>query len=429
MNFEIISIGTELLLGQIVNTNARDISRMLSELGMNVYYTTVVGDNPNRLKEALEIASERADGIITTGGLGPTCDDLSKETIAEFCGLECVRHEESARRIEERFKKQNRHMAASNLKQADMPKGCIILDNDHGTAPGAIVESDRAVIIMLPGPPSEMKPMLQDKVRPYLEKKAEGVIRSKVLRVFGVGESAAEEKVEELIKNQSNPTIAPYAKTGEMEFRLTAKAETAEAAEKMLIPLENKVRDILGDYIYAEGEDATLQKTVVELLRKNQKTVAFAESCTGGLVAKKITDVSGASECFECGFVTYSNEQKERCLGVEHETLERFGAVSAQTALEMCRGVKDKAGADIGIGITGIAGPGGGTDEKPVGLIYIGICTDEIHAVCRLNLAGDRDVIRERTSLYALDLVRRSLLGILKASVSDKNMIDTVYIW
>lgn len=429
MNFEIISIGTELLLGQIVNTNARDISIMLSELGMGVYYTTVVGDNPDRLLEALEIASKRADGIITTGGLGPTKDDLSKETIAKFCGLRCVSHAESRRRLEERFKKMNRYMPESNLKQADMPEGCIVLNNDCGTAPGAIVESDKATIIMLPGPPHEMRAMLNSGVKPYLMKKADGVIHSRVLKVFGLGESAAEERVKELIDNQSNPTIAPYAKTGEMEFRLTAKAESEEKAEAMLTPFENQVRDIIGEYIYGEGEDMTLQQKVVELLREKGKSLALAESCTGGLVAKKITDVSGASECFGCGFVTYSNEQKIKRLGVSSETLEKYGAVSPQTAYEMCRGAKENGGADIGIGITGIAGPGGGTPEKPVGLVYIGICTDEIHATCKLQLNGSRDVVRERTSLYALDLVRRSLLGKLEVRNDDEKTLNTDYIW
>lgn len=428
MNFEIISIGTELLLGQIVNTNARDISQMLGELGMNVYYTTVVGDNPQRLKEALEIAANRADGIITTGGLGPTCDDLSKETIAEFCGVKCVPHEESRRRLEARFAKQNRYMPKNNLKQADMPEGCIVLDNDYGTAPGAVIESEKATIIMLPGPPFEMKKMLNEKVRPYLEKKADGVIRSKVLKVFGVGESAADEKLSELMQ-QSNPTIAPYAKTGEMELRLTAKAEEAEKAEEMILPLEEKVREILGDYIYAQGEDETLQSTVVKLLIEKGKKVSFAESCTGGLLSKKITEIPGSSACMDCGFVTYSNEQKTKLLDVKPETLEKYGAVSKETALEMCKGAKEKSGADIGIGITGIAGPGGGSEEKPVGLVYIGICTDDMWAAVRLKLAGGRGMVRERASLYALDLVRRSLLGILKAPSDGDKCLDIDYIW
>lgn len=429
MNFEIISIGTELLLGQIVNTNARDISLMLSELGMNVYYTTVVGDNPERLRDALEIAASRADGIITTGGLGPTKDDLSKETIAKFCGLKCVPNEESIRRIEERFKKQNRYMPESNLKQADMPEGCIVMQNDCGTAPGAIIESEKATIIMLPGPPFEMRDMLNKCVKPYLEKLADGVIYSKTLKVFGVGESAAEEKISHIIETQSNPTIAPYAKTGEMEFRLTARAKDATAAEAMLLPLEAKVREILGDCVYAEGEDNSLQNTVVELLRANKKTVATAESCTGGLVAKKITEIAGSSECFECGFVTYSNEQKIKRLEVNPKTLEKYGAVSAQTALEMSKGAMLEVNADIGIGITGIAGPDGGTDEKPVGLVFVGICTKDLHAAVKLNLTGGRGMVRERSSLYALDLIRRSILGILKTKDNDASVLDTDYVW
>ena len=410
MNFEIISIGTELLLGQIVNTNARDISQLLSELGMNVYYTTVVGDNPERLSEALEIAAGRADGIITTGGLGPTKDDLSKETIARFCGLKCVTHEESKRKLIETFEKQGRYMPKNNLKQADMPEGCIVLKNEFGTAPGAIIETDKATIIMLPGPPSEMKPMLLNEVRPYLEKLADSVIRSKVLRVFGMGESAAEEKVNFLIENQTNPTIAPYAKPGEMEFRLTAKAETESEADRLLKPLEEKVREILGDCVYAEGENASMQETVVKLLHEQGKTVTFAESCTGGLLAKKITEIPGSSECFNCSYVTYSNEQKEKILGVSHETLESYGAVSSQTALEMCRGAREAADADIAVSVTGIAGPGGGTPEKPVGLVYIGICADGLWESKKLLLNGSRDAIRERTSLYALDAVRRELI-------------------
>lgn len=419
MNFEIISVGTELLLGQIVNTNAQVISRMLSELGFNVYYTTVVGDNPGRLRNALEIAAGRADGIITTGGLGPTGDDLTKETIAEYCGLRCVMHPESRRRLEERFAARGQYMPASNLKQAEMPEGCIVLANDNGTAPGAIVETEKNVFIMLPGPPSEMRPMLLNQVRPYLEKRADCVIHSRSLRVFGVGESAAEEKLKGIIEKQTNPTIAPYAKTGEMELRLTARAENLSAANQLLDPLESEVRAILGDFVYGEGENANLQKTVIRLLCEKGLSVATAESCTGGLVAKKLTEVPGASECFACGLVTYSNEEKQALLGVNKETLANYGAVSRQTALEMSHGVRKRHGADIGIGITGIAGPGGGTEEKPVGLVYISICAEGEHRVYRLHLAGNRDVVRERASLYALDLIRRCVL----------NKLDTEYIW
>ncbi len=414
MNFEIISVGTELLLGQIVNTNARDISRMLSELGMNVYYTTVVGDNPTRLKEVLALAASRSDGVITTGGLGPTGDDLTKETIAEYCGLPCVMHEESKRRLESYFKSKGRYMPLNNLKQAEMPEGCIVLDNDNGTAPGAIIETETNIFIMLPGPPREMKAMLYDKVRPYLETKADRVIHSKSLRIFGLGESAVAERFSHKMESLTNPTLAPYAKTGEMELRLTASAESLEQAEQLIAPLEAEIRRELGDFIYAEGEDANLQTTVVNLLREKGLTVSTAESCTGGLVAKKLTEVSGASDCFHCGYVTYSNDQKERLLGVPHEILERHGAVSEETALAMSKGARENSHADIGIGITGIAGPGGGSAEKPVGLVYLSICAEGVHRVFRLMLSGNRDAVRERASLYALDSIRRCVLNILR---------------
>lgn len=421
MDFEIVSVGTELLLGQIVNTNAQYLSQQLSDLGFNVFYTTVVGDNPERLKEALRLASQRADAVITTGGLGPTGDDLTKETIAAFCGRRCVMHEESKRRIVERFQNTGTYMPENNLKQAEMPEECIVLRNDHGTAPGAIIEDEKAVFIMLPGPPSEMKPMFDTGVRPYLEKLADCVIISRSLRVFGIGESAAEEQLKDLLNEQSNPTLAPYAKTGEVELRLTAKATDAAAADKLLDPLEEKVRAVLGDKVYGMGADITLQEVVVRLLCEKNMRVATAESCTGGMIAEKITTVPGASACFDCGFVTYSNAQKQRLLGVRAETLEAYGAVSEQTALEMCKGAKAASGADVAVSVTGIAGPDGGTAEKPVGLVYIGICADNVHRAYRFHLAGDRDMVRARSSLYALDLVRRWTLGILNQ--------DAAYVW
>ncbi len=413
MNFEILSVGTELLLGQIVNTNAQEISRLLSELGFSVYYTTVVGDNPERLKKALAVAAGRADGVITTGGLGPTADDLTKEMIAEYCGLSCVMHEESRKKLVDYFESRGVYMPQNNLKQAEMPEGCIVLENNNGTAPGAIVETEKNVFIMLPGPPREMRAMLQEKVKPYLQAKADCVIHSKSLRVFGKGESAIDEELADLMQHSQNPTLAPYAKTGEVELRLTAKAKTVEEAEEMLKPLEEQVRKVLGDCVYAEGEHANLQTTVVELLNQKGLTLATAESCTGGLISKKITEVPGSSACFHCGMVTYSNEQKERLLGVKGDTLVTYGAVSEETALEMSKGAKEKSGADIGIGITGIAGPSGGSEEKPVGLVYISICTDLVHQAYRLHLTGNRDVIRERASLHALDMVRKCILDIL----------------
>lgn len=412
MNAEIIAVGTELLLGQILNTNARYISRKLSEYGINVYYQTVVGDNPKRLSAALGAAADRAELIITTGGLGPTCDDLTKETIAQFCGLKCVTHEESLKRLRERFEKHGLYMAENNLKQAELPEGCIVLKNEKGTAPGAIIGNGKNTFIMLPGPPFEMEAMFDGEVCPYLEKHTDSVIFSKTLRVFGIGESALEEKLQKLMLSSVNPSLAPYAKVGEVELRLTAKADSRDAACGMLVPLEEKVRAVLGDMIYAEGEENSLESTVCRILTEKGKKLALAESCTGGLTAQKITSVPGASDCFDFGAVTYSNAQKQRVLGVAAETLEKHGAVSEETALEMCRGVCECSGADFGIGITGIAGPGGGTAEKPVGLVYIGIYGNGVHRAFRFNFAGDRDTVRQRSSMHALDLVRRAALGL-----------------
>ena len=421
MTFELLSVGTELLLGSIVNTNAQYLSRRLSELGFNVYYTTVVGDNPDRLKSALEIAAGRADAVITTGGLGPTVDDLTKETIAEYCGLKCVMDEESKERIINRFQKGNSYMPENNFKQAEMPEGCIILKNENGTAPGAIVEGEDCIFIMLPGPPSEMKPMFDNSVIPYLEKYSDGVIRSKSLLVFGYGESAVDEMLGDLMNNSKNPTVAPYTKTGQVELRITAKADTVQEAKEMLKPMEEKIISILGDKVYGRGIDNSMENVVVQLLRDKKLKVTCAERCTGGMVAEKITSVPGASACFDCGYVTYSNEQKTEPLGVSAETLKSAGAVSEETALEMSKGALEKSGADIAVSITGIAGPEGGTDEKPVGLVYISVCTEDFHKAYKFNLTGERGMVRERAALYALDLIRRCALGII-----DK---EAEYIW
>lgn len=293
-----------------------------------------------------------------------------------------------------------------------MPEGCIILPNANGTAPGAVIEQNDKTYIMLPGPPSEMAPMFRDQAYPYLERRSECVIHSKTLRVFGIGESAAEEKLKFLMDTQTNPTLAPYAKLGEVTLRLTAKAEEQDKATKMLEPLEKQVREILGDTVYAEGEENSLQQTLVSLLLEKGKKIAAAESCTGGMLAELITSVPGASGCLDCSIVTYSNEQKQKLLGVHSETLEKYGAVSEQTALEMSKGIRGCSGADIGIGITGIAGPDGGTDEKPVGLVYIGICTEKVHRAFRFRFIGSRSAVRTRACMNAMDLARRSLLDI-----------------
>jgi len=405
---EIIAVGTELLLGQIVNTNARFLSVELSKLGINVYYQTVVGDNSERLRETLALALKRADIVILTGGLGPTKDDLTKETVAQVLDLPLELHEESLERIKDYFKRIHREMADNNIKQAYLPKGCYVLENNHGTAPGCIVEKDKKIVIMLPGPPKEMEPMFHHSVYPFLRKKTSDIIYSKVLRVFGIGESSLGQKIADLIENQTNPTIAPYAKQGEVTLRITAKSDDIEKAKKLIEPLEKAVRERFGIMVYGEDEES-LEEVTCRLLMEKNITIATAESCTGGLLAEKITRIPGISQCFHMGVITYSNEAKQKILGVSAKTLERYGAVSSQTAMEMAEGIKKLSGADIGVSITGIAGPGGGSELKPVGLVYIGMATPDNCSCQELHLSGNRDRIRELTSMNALDMVRKYL--------------------
>ena len=410
MDAEIIGVGSELLLGQISNTDAQYISQKLSQLGINVFYHTVVGDNKNRLKEALEIASRRADLIFTTGGLGPTMDDLTKETIADFLGLNMFLHEESIEAIKGYFAKRGRTMSQNNNKQACFPEGAKIMPNNHGTAPGAIVENKGKVFIILPGPPGELQPMFEDYVIPYLERKSKEQITSRVLKVYGMGESVMEEKIKDLIINQSNPTIAPLAGSSELTIRITAKTARGEDPYKLIQPLEEKVRQRLGDLVYGVDDD-TLESVVLRLLVESKKTIATAESCTGGLIAKRITSIPGASQAFIEGVVSYSNQSKIERLGVSEATLAKYGAVSPETAEEMVRGILETTGADLGVAVTGIAGPGGGTANKPVGLVYIGIGDKEGHfTVNSYNFLGGRKKVQEMAASMALDSIRRRLL-------------------
>ncbi|MBP3337397.1 MAG: competence/damage-inducible protein A [Clostridia bacterium] len=404
LSAEIVAVGTELLLGDILNTNAQFLSKELSLLGFNVFFQTVVGDNPERLSSAIGLALNRADVVITSGGLGPTDDDLTKETVAHHLGLELVEDEESLLFIREFFKKRDT-FPKSNLKQGLIPKGAKAVKNDNGTAPGVIAEKDGKTVIMLPGPPNEIIPMFNDKIKPYLEKMTGATIVSETLRVFGKGESQVAEELSDLME-KANPTIAPYAKTGEVTLRLTAKAETEEEAKKLLSPLKEEVIKRLGDFVY-NTEDISLSETVADILKEKNLTVATAESCTAGKLSAALTDPEGASSVFNMGVVTYSNEAKEALLGVKHETLEKFGAVSEETALEMAEGIKKAAKSDIGIGITGIAGPGGGTKEKPVGLVYVGVASKNHVFAKKLNLWGDRNKVRTLAVLNALDLIRR----------------------
>ncbi len=408
---EIICVGTELLMGQVLNTNERFIASHLAEAGIGLHHSSVVGDNPKRLKDALCLAKERADIVILTGGLGPTDDDLTKETVAEVLGKKLVFHGECMDKMKKYLKDAGRNLTKNNEKQAYLPEDCIVLENDNGTAPGCISEFGSKTVIMLPGPPREMEPMFLNDVMKYLKEKSGTVLKSRVLRLFGIGESKAAELCDDLIKNQTNPTIAPYAKEGEVTFRVTASAESIEKAEAIADDMCDKMYQRVGEYIYGEGEDNSLQQTVVNLLSQKNMTVSTAESCTGGLIGKMITEVAGASRVFNYGFVTYANEAKVNLLGVNSETIEKYGVVSYEVAKEMAEGARKASKSDIAISVTGIAGPGGGTSEKPVGLVYIGVSDKNGTEAYRFVQHGDRERVRNKSALCALDIIRRRVIN------------------
>ena len=423
---EILCIGTEILMGDIVNTNAAYIAKELAGLGINVYHQSVVGDNPQRLREALELAFSRADIVITTGGLGPTYDDLSKETIAAFFGRELVMDQESLHRIECHFLRQNRPMTENNKKQAMMPQGCIIFPNNNGTAPGCAIEGtgeqQGKTAIMLPGPPREMKPMFEESVKPFLLKDSDTRLVSHTMHFFGIGESMLESLLRDLMEHSLNPTVAPYAKTGEVQLRVTARVQNGEDAEALLQPVMEKIKEQVGGYLY--GIDVgDLQTAAVHALKVNGLHVAVAESCTGGYVAKRLTDVSGASEVFECGVVTYSNRMKHHLLGVSRQTLDTFGAVSEETAREMAAGVRRLSGAEIGISVTGNAGPEP-SEGKEVGLVYIGVDSLEMSRVFMLQVnrrdQDARETIRYLASSHALSLILKAVDAMAKAEAKKK---------
>ncbi|OPX48395.1 competence/damage-inducible protein A [Clostridium thermobutyricum] len=405
MRCELLSVGTEILLGDIVNTNAQFLAKELASMGIDIYYQSVVGDNKERMLQAFKEGLSRSDMIITTGGLGPTKDDMTKELACEYFGYKCELHEESLESIKEYFRRMGREFVESNEKQAYFPKEAIILKNNAGTAPGAIIKKDDKTIIVLPGPPSEMKRIFNESVRPYLEKLTGYTIVSEVVRIHGVGESKVEELVQDLIDNGKNPTVAPYAKEGEVTLRVTAKAKTKEEGEKLIDPVLTEIKNRLGDSIYNIGEDG-LNLTVAKLLVDKKLTIGTSESCTGGLLGAGLIDYPGISISFLEGAITYSNEAKIKTLGVKEETLEKFGAVSEETAREMAEGIRKRCGADIGVSTTGIAGPDGGTDDKPVGLVYIGLSIGDKTIVTRNVFNGDRNSVRRRACLKAFDMIR-----------------------
>ena len=405
---EVLSIGTELLMGQIANTNAQYISKRMPEIGMGVFYHSVVGDNPERLKDALSISLSRSDVVITTGGLGPTQDDLTKETIADYFGLKMVLDKKSEEAIREYFKKTGKTMSGNNLRQAYFPENSVILENDWGTAPACLLMHSGKIVIMLPGPPRELIPIFDKYVLPALQNISEKPLKSRFLRVIGVGESLVEEKLFDLVDNQTNPTIATYAKDGIVSIRITAHQEDAITADSLLDEIQEKIVDILGENIYSDC-DEEIESTVVELLKNNNLMFSCVESCTGGLLAEKITSVPGASKVFTGGCVTYTNQAKINFVNVSQETLSMYSAVSKQTAMEMVEGIQSISGADVAVSITGYAGPKSEESDEPVGLVYIGIITPKKKDVFEYHFNGNRDRIRTLTVVKALDLIRRNI--------------------
>lgn len=408
---EVLSVGTELLMGQIANTNAQYISQRVPELGMGVFYHSVVGDNPERLIKCLDISMNRSDVIITTGGLGPTQDDLTKETIATALGLKMVLHQPSKEKIVDYFVKSGKIMTENNLRQAYFPEGAIILENEWGTAPACIIVNGNKIIVMLPGPPRELIPLFDKYVMPYLKEFSEKPLVSKFLRVVGVGESTVEDCLMKLVDAQVNPTIATYAKDCIVTIRVTAHAQADKTAEELVNDTCNKICDILGDSVYTQN-NISLEERVLDLLKNKKYMFACAESCTGGLLSDRITAVAGASQVFYGGFITYTNESKINQLGVLPETIDKYTAVSRQTALEMVRGVCNRTGVQVGVSITGYAGPADPAGLDPVGRVYIGVIVPGSENVYEFNFTGNRDRIRMLCAITALELVRRALLGL-----------------
>lgn len=415
-NAELIAVGTEILLGDIVNTHSQYLSQKLAEIGINVFYHTTVGDNPGRLHAVIEQAIHRSDIVILSGGLGPTEDDLTKETVCEVMGIPLHQDKEALERMQAFFDRMGREMTRNNVKQSMVPDGATIFQNDRGTAPGMAIEQNGKVVVLLPGPPKELIPMFEGQAYPYLQKLSDAVLVSRSFRVFGVGESLVEVKLGRMLDG-ANPTVALYAKPNEVLIRVTAKADDREQASAMLKPVVDEIYSILGDTVYGEDVD-NLQQVVVPLLMEKGLKVATAESCTGGLLAQRITSIPGSSAVFEYGAVTYANRIKHALLGVPEEMLSRYGAVSEPVATAMSEGVLRASGADIGVGITGIAGPDGGSEEKPVGTVYISVACKGKETVTkryqfgygRGSGADERESIRNASAMTALDMIRRAIL-------------------
>ena len=417
MRVELVSVGTELLLGDIVNTNTAYLSKELAALGIGVFRQTTVGDNRERLLKTLESAFLENDTVIITGGLGPTDDDITKECAAEYFGREFYFHEYSWVKILERLTRSGRNIITeNNKKQAMIPEGAIVLENYCGTAPGIIIEENNKRIVLLPGPPREMRDMFEKSVKPYLEKFSSKQFISKYVRFYGIGESLLETKIKDIMDNQTNPTLALYAKTGEVLLRITVSGDDRAECEDLIRKQLDEIEKRVGEYIYLVGDEdisstqTEMNTAVANLLIENNFTISIAESLTGGKISSMLVEKSGISEVLLEGVVCYSNNSKINTLGVREETLEKFGAVSEEVAKEMALGVAKRLGADFAVATTGIAGPNSDESGKPVGLAYIGIYAQGDISVKECLFTGDRELIRYRTSVEALEEVRKNIL-------------------
>ena len=408
---EIISVGTELLLGHVTNTDARDISEMLSKIGINVKYHTVVGDNPERLRQCVETAKSRADIIITTGGLGPTCDDLTKQILAEAFGLKLVENKAEREGLYD-YIRYGKKFTDNNFNQALLPEGCTVFHNNCGTAPGCGFEKDGKIVVMIPGPPKECNAMFRESALPYLRRLSEELIVSHSVRIFGLGESTVDDIFAEEMNHMTNPTMAPYAKECDCLLQITAKAKSEDEAEKMIAPVMEHVMQRLGDVVYGVDVEC-IEESVIKLLREKGMTFSAAESCTGGDVARRFTDMPGASAFFKGGVVTYTNEAKAKLLGIDPALIEEKGAVSYEVAKAMAENVRTMLGTDIGVGVTGLAGPDGdGVHE--VGTVFVSLAVEGETFVKELHIGAmrTRSFIRRMAGNHIYDMMRRWLSGI-----------------
>ncbi|MGI6151630.1 MAG: competence/damage-inducible protein A [Christensenellales bacterium] len=407
---ELISVGTELLLGQILNTNVQYLSRKMQEYGVDVYHQSVVGDNMARLVEAIETACKRSDLLILSGGLGPTEDDITKEAVAKYLNKPMVRHQPSADKITDYFTRTGRVTTPNNYRQADFPEGAEILPNPTGTAPGCICFDGRCHIVVLPGPPYELQGMFESSVEPFLSRQMEKQICSRMVRVFGIGESFVAHALKDMIESQTNPTIAPYAALSEVALRVTASCPLGEDGYALVDPVVQAIKERLGDRVYStEGE--SMPEVCVRLLKQAGATVAVAESLTGGMVSSELVSIPGASAVLLEGVVAYGIPAKHR-LDVRKETIDQFGLASPEVAKELAKSVRTRTGATYGIATTGVAGPGANEAGVPAGTAYIGISAEGMERGFLVRASGFRNRVRTTVTLHALDALRRAILGL-----------------